>query len=95
MEQFQQYGLLGLVLYVVIKEVFGLLKKKEDKEPKDDPDKVVKDMQEWHQRQAMERMLTKLCDTLDHQTRVLEGIIEGQREFRQQLGVINDKVARI
>lgn len=88
MENFQQYGLLGIVLYLVIKECFTMVKRTK----KDDPDKVVREMQDWHQRQAMERMLTKLCDTLDHQTRVLEGIIESQREFRQKLENISEKV---
>lgn len=86
-----QLGIAGVICYIVVKECFTLLKKK----PKDDSDKVIRELQEWHRQQSMDKMLTKLCDTLDHQTRVLEGIIEGQREFRQQLGAINEKVAKI
>jgi len=82
-------GLAIVVIYLVVKEMIGLLKKKSSGMYSDR--KIVTEMQDWQQKHSMEKAIGELSENIRYQTKVLEQLIDEQKEFRKIIGYRNGR----
>lgn len=81
----QGLGTIGILFYLLVKETFTFMRRSKAESHEVKAPEVVRDMQEWHQRQSIDRLLNKISDNFERQTKVLDGILEEQKEIRNLL----------